>query len=134
MAGTSAGVPAKKILLGAAFYGHVWGGAADRNHGLFQPGKSAGKDSVPYSAIRQDMLGHGFTRYWDDAASVPYLYSAEAQEFVSYDDAQSLAVKGAYVKAHQLGGIMLWEYLDDPSGLLLHAIDRALEPARSDTR
>ncbi len=125
-----AGVPARKILLGAALYGHAWGDVADRNHGLFQPGRSAGKDSIPYSAIEQEMLGHGFTRYWDEAASVPYLYNAGTREFVAYDDAESLGVKSDYVKAQQLGGMMLWEYLDDPSGALLHAIDRALMPAR----
>ncbi len=124
-----AGVPARKIVLGVPFYGHVWGQVLDQNHGLFQPGKPTARDFVPYSAIEETMIGHGFTRYWDGAASAPYLYSTEKQEFVSYDDPESLGIKYNYVKTHKLGGAMFWEYLDDPSGALVHAIDDALHTA-----
>jgi chitinase len=72
------------------------------------------------------MLGHGFTRYWDSAASVPYLYNPEQQIFVSYEDAESLAAKCKYVKEHKLAGVMFWNYEGDPSGTLLGAIDHAL--------
>jgi len=125
-----AGVPSAKILLGIPFYGRIWGQVADRNHGLFQPGKPAAMDFAPFSAIQQTMLGHGFARYWDDAAAAPYLYSAAKQQFVSYDDTVSLAIKCAYVKTHNLGGIVFWEYSDDPSGVLLETIDRNLRPLR----
>jgi chitinase len=124
-----AGVPSRKILLGVPFFGRPWGQVADRNHGLFQPGKPAPGDFAPYSTIQQTMLGHGFTRYWDDTASVPYLYSADRQEFVSYEDAESLAVKCAYIKTHKLGGAMFWQYLDDPSGALVETMARALGPS-----
>ena len=93
------------------------------------PGKPAPGDFAPYSTIQQTMLGHGFTRYWDDTASVPYLYSADRQEFVSYEDAESLAVKCAYIKTHKLGGAMFWQYLDDPSGALVETMARALGPS-----
>ena len=125
----NAGVPSRKILLGVPFYSHRWGQVADRNHGLFQPGKPAPGDFAPYGTIQQTMLGHGFTRYWDEAASVPYLYSADRQEFVSYEDAESLAVKCAYIKTHKLGGAMFWQYLDDPSGALVETMARALGPS-----
>jgi chitinase len=121
-----AGVPPAKILLGVAFFGHLWGQVADRNHGLFQPGKPAPGDFAPFRAIQQNMLGHGFTRYWDEAAAVPYLYNAEQQEFVSYDDPESLAIKCTYAKTHNLGGIMFWQYLDDPSGVLGQTMVRVL--------
>ncbi|MGA3130372.1 MAG: glycoside hydrolase family 18 protein [Terracidiphilus sp.] len=124
-----AGVPSGRILLGVAFYGHLWGQVADRNHGLFQPGKPAPGDFAPFSAIQQNMLGHGFTRYWDKAAAVPYLYNEETQEFVSYDDAESLAIKCTYVKMHQLGGTMFWQYLDDPSSALVETMSRVLRQA-----
>lgn len=121
-----AGVPPGKILLGVPFYGRMWEQVADSNHGLFEPGKPVPGDSVSFSTIEQTMLGHGFTRYWDAAAAAPYLYSAERQEFVSYEDAESLAAKCAYLKTRKLGGAMFWQYLDDPSGALVQAMAYAL--------
>ncbi|MGP8187833.1 MAG: glycoside hydrolase family 18 protein [Terracidiphilus sp.] len=121
-----AGVPARKIVLGLPFYGYVWGDVPDRNHGLFQPGKPAAGSFASFSSIQSTMLGRGFVRYWDDAASAPYLYSEEKQEFVSYEDAESMAIKCNYVTAHKLGGVMFWEYSEDPSGALLQTIDRVL--------
>jgi chitinase len=121
-----AGVPAAKIILGVPFYGHMWGQVADANHGLFQPGKPIPKAYAPYSVIVQTMLDQGFVRYWDATALVPYLYSPDKQIFVSYEDPESLAAKGKYVRTHKLGGIMFWDYEGDPSGTLLKAVRDSL--------
>lgn len=122
----AAGVPAEKILLGIPFYGRVWGEVADKDHGLFQPGTKAPGGDQPYSEISGTMLGQGFTRYWDATAQVPFLYSAEKQLFVTYEDAESIAAKCEYVRKNGLGGVMFWRYMQDPSGELLRAIDRGL--------
>ena len=118
-----AGVPPSKIILGLPFYGHVWGQVSDQDHGLFQKGKSVPGAYAQYSAITSTMLGHGYTRYWDKSASVPYLYNAERRLFVSYEDPESIAAKCRYVISHKLGGVMFWDYSGDPSGALLHSID-----------
>lgn len=120
-----AGVPARKIVLGVPFYGHVWGKVTPTNHGLFQPGSPVPHAFARYRDIVANMLNHGYTRYWDTFASVPYLYSAEKSQFVSYEDPESLALKCAYVQHHRLGGIMFWEYGGDASGALLDTIHRA---------
>jgi chitinase len=121
-----AGVPNAKILLGVPFYGRVWGDVPDQNQGLFQPGKQIADEYAPYNLIATKMLGQGFTRYWDSAASVPYLYNSDKRMFVSYEDSESLAAKCRYVQSHKLGGVMFWEYFGDDSGVLLEAIDRSL--------
>ncbi|WP_058187339.1 glycoside hydrolase family 18 protein [Terracidiphilus gabretensis] len=121
-----AGVPAEKILLGLPFYGHVWGEVPATAHGLFQPGKQIPNAFAPYSMIVSTMLGHGFTRYWDDVSKVPYLYNADKKIFVSYEDPESIAVKGKYVLKHKLGGVMFWSYEADSNGALLGAVDAAL--------
>lgn len=121
-----AGVPASKILLGVPFYGREWGEVPDQNHGLFQPGKTIPGAYAPYSAIQANMLGQGFTRYWDAAASVPYLYNADKHIFVTYEDPESLTAKCKYVRSHKLGGMMFWDYSGDPSGKLLETIGAGL--------
>ena len=129
-----AGVPAPKIILGVPFYGRMWGQVPDTNHGLFQPGKPVPNAYAPYSVIVSTMLDHGYARFWDEKASVPYLYNAEKQFFVSYEDPQSIAAKCEYVVAHHLGGVMFWDYSNDPSGALLHAIDDSLRTQPSGKR
>lgn len=121
-----AGVPAAKIVLGVPFYGHVWGDVDSVAHGLFRPGKAVPGAFVNYGKIQTTMINNGFTRYWDSAASVPYLYSADKKIFVSYEDPGSLALKCQYVLDHKLAGIMFWEYASDPTETLVTAIDSAL--------
>jgi chitinase len=124
-----AGVPALKIVLGVPFYGHAWGHVAAQNHGLYQAGKPVPNVYPSYQSIVGTMLHQGYERYWDKAASVPYLYNPSKQIFVSYDDPESLRAKCAYVASHGLGGVMFWDYASDPSGELLKAIHDALKPA-----
>jgi chitinase len=121
-----AGVPAAKLVIGAAFYGRVWADVAPENHGLYQPGKPPTNFHGSYDNLRNVAIGHGFTRYWDATAKAPWLYSEEQRMFVSYDDPESLTAKCAYVREKKLAGIMFWSYFDDTSGELLGAIDRAM--------
>jgi chitinase len=120
-----AGVPARKIVLGVPFYGHVWGDVGAKDHGLFQPGVPVPNAFANYANIVGNMIGHGYTRYWDAPASVPYLYSEEKKQFVSYEDTESLALKCAYVRRKGLAGVMFWEYMGDPTGALLNSINTA---------
>jgi chitinase len=122
-----AGVPPAKILLGVPFYARMWGEAGPANHGLLQPGKALPKDS-PWPALRpEELLNRGFVRYWDPASSAPYLYNEQEHVFISYDDPESLTIKGRYVRTHRLGGITFWEYFNDPSGKLLDAVKASLQ-------
>jgi chitinase len=121
-----AGVPAEKILLGVPFYGHEWGEVKDQNHGLFQVGKAVPGAYTPFNVIDTTMLASGFTRYWDNAAKVPYLYNPQQHLFVSYEDPESLKLKCHYIRDQKLGGIMFWEFLGDSNGKLLQTINTEL--------
>ncbi len=122
-----AGVPAAKIVLGVPFYGHVWGQVPPMGNGLFQPGQAAPNTEANYAAISTTMLGRGYNRYWDAASSAPYLYNADKQIFVSYEDPQSLLLKSEFVRKQGLAGMMFWDYGSDPSGALLDTIDKGLQ-------
>ena len=126
----AAGVPAEKIVLGVPFYGHGWAGIPPANNGLFQPVVPASKmfDVLYTDIARKDLAaGSGFTRYWDEASAVPWIYNPATQTFITYDDPESVRRKCAYVKAKGLGGIMFWAYNGDPDNVLLDAIDKGLE-------
>jgi chitinase len=96
------------------------------DHGLFQPGKEVPHGYASYGDGPEAMLKNGFIRYWDPVASAPYLYNAEKQVFVSYDDPESLVLKCKYVLAHRLRGIMFWDYESDSAGALLNAVNHGL--------
>ena len=53
-------------------------------------------------------------RTWDSFARVPYLSFSTAHApdgcgYISYDDEQSIAEKGNYIKTKGLGGAIQWE-------------------------
>lgn len=114
-----AGIPARKIVLGVAFYGRGWSGVTSAQNGLYQPyGASAG--SYAYQTLVTEYINHnGFRRYWDDDAKSPYLWHADSSRFITYDDEESLRHKADFVKAQGLGGVMYWEHSHDPDEVLL---------------
>ncbi len=105
----AAGVPSRKIIIGAAFYARVWENVPAENHGLYQSGKF--KEGYAYNEFDKRMKG--FTAYWDDVAKAPYSYNAAEKKFATYDNKRSVALKTKYVLDHHLGGIMFWEISND---------------------
>lgn len=115
------GIPAKKIVIGAAFYSRRWDGVPNVNNGLNVKAKYPGGFGPDYTAIYhlyEKQLG--FTKYWDDQAKAPYLFNGET--FISYDDPESVRLKCEYVKEHGLGGVMYWEHSYDRTGILFNTI------------
>ena len=122
----SAGVPAGKLLIGAAFYGREFAGVQADHQGLYQHYDHY-QGELPWPQLDKDYIGkNGYVRYWDSAAQAPWLWNAGLRRFISYDDPQSIAAKTAYVKSRHLGGIMYWEQSLDPGGELLEALSRGL--------
>ena len=106
------GVPASKLVLGAAFYGRMWEEVPSVNNGLYQSGKF--KEFIDFKNFdtRFD-ANSGFTFYWDEVAKAPYLYNAEKKLYVTYDDKKSMALKTQYAIDNKLDGIMFWELACD---------------------
>lgn len=122
----AAGVPAGKLVIGAAFYARVFGGVAPAHDGLYQPYKKF-VGEIPWPKLKADFIGkQGFVRHWDAKADAAWLWNAQTRTFITYDDPESIAAKAAFVKAQHLGGIMYWEQGLDPTDELLEAIWRGL--------
>ncbi|MCL2599431.1 MAG: glycosyl hydrolase family 18 protein, partial [Firmicutes bacterium] len=60
-----------------------------------------------------DWFANDYTRYWDDGAQVPYLYSPTDKIFHTYDDAESIGVKVNYIENEGLAGAIIWDLSGD---------------------
>ena len=126
----AAGIPADKLVLGAAFYGRAFGDVNPARDGLNQPFKTF-VGAFSYSELAATRIDRdGFARRWDAAAQAPYLWNAATRTFISYEDPQSLAAKAKYVRKNRLGGLMFWELSQDRDGELLDAIAEGLRARR----
>lgn len=123
----AAGVPANKIVVGAAFYGRGWKLKTIQSKGLYEAARGNIR-AGGYTYIKDSVIGQrGYTRYWDDKAKAPYLFNEQDSIFISYDDEESVTEKCRFVQKNQLAGVMFWEYFDDPKCYLLDAIDKQLK-------
>jgi chitinase len=118
------GVPAEKIVIGAAFYARSWERVPANNNGLYQPGKF--KSFIPYRQFDQRLSADsGFVFYRDTVAKAPYAYNAAKRTFATFEDELSVRHKTQYAKDKGLYGIMFWELtLDKYENGLLDVVDR----------
>jgi len=116
------GVPAEKIIIGAAFYARSWENVEDTNQGLYQAGNF--KSFIPHRVFENTINEkNGFVFYRDTLAQAPYAYSPKLKEFVTFDDPISIGFKTQYAIEKGLGGIMFWQLTDDrQDGGMLQAI------------
>jgi len=106
----SIGMPRQRLGIGIGFYGQCW-------HGVTAPLQSGGTEvaddnTMSYTNIMTDYYSAARV-HWDASAQVPYLgsntaFGPQQCKFVSYDDAQSIAAKGAFVHQNHLGGTIVW--------------------------
>ena len=115
----SLGVPAKKLIMGAAFYARTWEGVIENNNGLYQKGKF--KYFIGYNDFPNRISEkNGYQFYWDAEAQAPYAYNATEKSYATFDDKQSIEAKTKYVIKNKMGGIMFWQLGHDyaKNGLL----------------
>lgn len=125
-----AGVPAKKIIIGAAFYSRIWAHVPPENNGLYQSGQFLQSVDFRQFPLRLS-TDSGFVFYWDSVAHAPYAYHPEKQLFATFDDKRSVAAKINYVLRRKLGGIMFWQLgADAYTDGLLQTISETIEQRR----
>jgi len=118
------GVPRTKLVVGVPFYGRGWTGV--ESSAVWSQGTGRMQQVGGYAAIASTFLkSPGYARSWDDVAKVPWLYNAERKEWITYEDPQSMRIKGEYVAKEGLGGAMFWELSND-DGTLLDALRAGL--------
>jgi chitinase len=110
------GVPANKIVIGAAFYARVFSAKSSENNGLYQKGSPQGDFVYKNFTLETE----GYEIFWDEIAQAPYGYHSKKGTFITFDNDKSVALKAQYVEKNQLKGIMFWELTQDKlsNGLL----------------
>ena len=77
-----------------------------------EKGKANGKSVAGYNI-----------RWWDEQSKSCYLGDSDGVMYASYEDAESIGYRVAYLKSKGLLGAMIWEYReDDSSGTLRKAL------------
>lgn len=119
------GIPASKLVIGAAFYTRIWKNVAPDNNGLYQAGEHT--HGVNFQHYETQLTPeNGWTAYWDNKAKATWWYNAQEKKFATGDDIRSVQEKTNYAIKKKLGGIMFWELtLDKTSGGLLDAIEKS---------
>jgi chitinase len=110
----AAGVPAAKLGIGIGFYGLCYSSpVTGPDQALNGSTLLASDGTISYANIMTEYYS-ATARQWDSLARVPYLsfstpHAPNGCTYISYDDEQSIAEKGTYVKAKGLGGVIQWE-------------------------
>lgn len=92
----------EKLLIGVPFYGKEFNAS-----GLYAQKTGTVTDLV-FSDVVTRINSNGWVYYWDDISKVPYLINFDQTKFITFDDTTSIRIKCDYVKANNLGGIMIW--------------------------
>ncbi|MCK8070649.1 glycosyl hydrolase family 18 protein [Vibrio sp. 1CM23M] len=146
------GVPANKLVVGAAMYGRGWEGVLPSS--LSDPsdpmtgvgnGKLKGSSAqgvwedgvIDYKGIKANMLGannqgiNGFEYGYDEMAEAPYVWNRTSGQLITFDDDRSVKAKGAYVRSLGLAGLFSWE-IDADNGDILNAMHEGLAGGTTD--
>ena len=100
--------PKERLNLGIPCYGR--GFAVKAWHQ--KPAGKAAHESIDAHDVPA-LLNDGWRRAWDPKVGVPTLLKEGSTELISYEDAESAALKGAWAREHGLRGIFFWTIAQD---------------------
>jgi chitinase len=109
----AAGVPAPKLGLGVGFYGQCWSGGVSGPRQDIGTSKLVAEDNDMSYLNIMSMYFQQSAFHYDSEAQQPYLGYAAPRgpkqcTYISYENAESIAAKGAYARSHGLGGAIVW--------------------------
>ncbi|PKF61994.1 chitinase [Psychromonas sp. psych-6C06] len=133
-----AGLPADKLVIGAAFYGRGWTGLENYPEGrpyaknedeTYAVAESGIKTDLPYHVI-QKMVNDkdsGWVEYYDEKHGAAFAWNEEQKGFISYDNASSIKAKGKWVLEQGFAGVFAWELTHDNNNELTNALSESVK-------
>ena len=128
-----------KIIVGVAPYTRGWAGVKDDGLDNDNPGLYATANLNSVKSADGTISGiYGFhelstlkkqydlIEYFDNTAKAAYYYSPNNGYFFSFDNEESVAAKGKYVKEKKLGGLVSWMASYDPENIIIRAMFNSL--------
>lgn len=114
------GLSPDKILLGMPAYGRVWRQVTGGGDGLHQRAGTSGNRTISFDDVLE-LESQGYEKRYDEAAQAAYWFNGT--DFVSAEDAQSVAYKCRWLQDMGLQGAAVWQYTQDASGEMLKLLD-----------
>uniref|UniRef100_A0A182UNF8 GH18 domain-containing protein n=1 Tax=Anopheles merus TaxID=30066 RepID=A0A182UNF8_ANOME len=109
------GAPKSKLIVGLAAYGRTFTLSSTSTEGTRRPTSGPGRKG-PYTdeagvLAYYEVKNMFEQRMWDSDQDVPYAVSGD--QWVSYDDPQSIRKKCEFINSEGLGGAMIWSIDQD---------------------
>jgi chitinase len=109
----AAGVPANKLGVGIGFFGDCWSAPVTGPGQEIGGARIVATDSEMSTTAIASSYFSGAAARRDPTAQVPYLSfaaptGAKGCTYISYEDATSIAAKGAWARGQGLGGAIVW--------------------------
>lgn len=113
------GAPAGKLNLGVPFYGRSFTLRSTSEHNVGAPTNGPGQGGpysyesgfLGYNEVCEKLLLEKWNYAWDDSQLVPYAYSGN--QWVGYDDPESIMIKTSFIHQYELAGGMVWSIETD---------------------
>ncbi|WP_022940867.1 glycoside hydrolase family 18 protein [Psychromonas hadalis] len=133
-----AGLPAEKLVLGAAFYGRGWTGLTNYPEGrpyakneddTYATAEAGIKLDLPYHEIQKMVTDEksGWVEFYDAKHDAAFAWNEVQKGFISYDNARSVEAKGNWVLARGFAGIFAWEVTHDQNNELVEAMNKGVK-------
>jgi len=94
-------IPKNKINMGMPFWGVKWD-----SPNINEPFTGNTVDIMYYDI--PELIGNGWTYFWDYDARCPYLIKDDNTQIITYENQQSIGLKCQYALEQELGGVMIW--------------------------
>ncbi|KUJ84161.1 chitinase [Microbulbifer flavimaris] len=128
----NAGLSPGKLVIGAAMYGRGWTGVSGWNGGDHMTGTATGPVAgtweagvVDYRDVAERLASGSYEYHYDSTAQGAYIFNPTNGDLITYDDENSVAAKGAYVRSNGFAGLFSWE-IDADNGDILNAMHESL--------